>query len=170
MISKLMMLLCVFGFAIAIAVADSKESVKITETKENAKEAEQGHGEEGEEEGSSNVGPDKGILEANERQGFKLSPEALKNFEVKSVKLTGDGPWTIPSTALIHSGNETNILRIRQGFFKSVDFEIVRRSGTSLVVDGDDLREGDEIALTGLGFLKTAELAAFGGVAHGHSH
>lgn len=148
--------------------ADDDHAEKKSEASEHHDEAEHEHGEE--EEGAENVGPDKGIVEANESKGFKLSPEALKNFEIKTLKFTGDGPWTVPSGAVVHSGEDTNLIRVRAGFFKSVDFKIIKKSGTSIVVDSDDLREGDEIAVTALGFLKIAELAAFGGVAHGHSH
>lgn len=128
------------------------------------------HGEGEEEESAGSVGPDKGITEFSERNGFKLSPEALKNFELKSLKLNGDGPWELPKTALVHSGEETNLFRKRNDFFKRIDFQTIRNVGSRLVVDSDDLREGDEVVLIGLGFLRVAELAATGGVAHGHSH
>lgn len=139
-------------------------------TKE-AKEEHPGHGEESdEEEGGGNVGPEKGIIEASPAKGFKLSPEALKNFEIKTLKLTGDGPWPVLTSAIVHSGEETNLMRLRSGFFKSIDFQVIRKTPSGPVVDSDDMREGDEIVISGLGFLKISELAAFGGVAHGHSH
>lgn len=126
-------------------------------------------GEEEEEEAGS-VGPDKGITEFSERSGFKLSPEALKNFDLKFLKLNGDGPWLLPKSAVVHSGEETNLFRKRKDFFKRIDFQTLKNSGNQLTIDSDDLREGDEVVLVGLGFLRIAELAATGGVAHGHSH
>lgn len=138
---------------------------------------EEGHAEgdgqnhdEGEEEEAGSVGPDKGIMEFSERSGFKLSPEALKNFDLKFLKLTGDGPWELPKSALVHSGEETNLFRKRKEFFKRIDFQTTKTSDHQLTIDSDDLREGDEVVLVGLGFLRIAELAATGGVAHGHSH
>lgn len=119
------------------------------------------HGETG-----ASIGPDKGILEASEKKGIKLSPEALKNFEIKTLKLTGDGPWSIPKSAILYSGEEINLFRLRDGFFKRIDFQTLNNGQ----VDSDDMRENDEIVISGLGFLRTAELAAFGGVEHGHSH
>lgn len=106
----------------------------------------------------------------SERNGFKLSPEALKNFELKTHKLLGDGPWSIPKSARLYSSEEVNLFRLRSGFFKRIDFQIIRLTQTEIVVDSDDMREGDEIVLSGLGFLRIAELAATGGVSHGHSH
>ena len=128
------------------------------------------HGEGEEEEGGSSVGPEKGITEFSERNGFKLSAEALKNFDLKYLKLNGDGPWALPKAALVHSGEETNLFRKRNGFFKRIDFQTTKNAGNQLTVDSDDLREGDEVVVVGLGFLRIAELAATGGVAHGHSH
>ncbi|MGE0634076.1 MAG: hypothetical protein AB7O96_16800 [Pseudobdellovibrionaceae bacterium] len=49
---------------------------------------EEGHGH-GESEKSGSVGPDKGITEANEKDGFKLSAEAIKNFELKTIDIGG---------------------------------------------------------------------------------
>ncbi len=123
-----------------------------------------------EEETSDPVGPKKGILVAEERRGFKLSPEAIRHFEITSRKLEGNAPWSIPSSAIVRSGEEVNLYRIRDGFLKRIDFETKRTRANELMIASEDLRSGDEIALTGLGFLRIAELAAFGGVADGHSH
>lgn len=128
------------------------------------------HGEGEEEEEGGKVGPDKGITEANEKLGFKLSAEALKNFELKSMKLTGDGPWRIPRSAIVRTGDETNLYRQRDGFFKRIDFQAIKQEGNQVLVDSDQMRENDEIISAGIGFLRVAELAAFGGVAAGHSH
>lgn len=125
------------------------------------------HGEE--EEQSASVGPDKGIVEANDESGFKLSPEAFKNFELKFVNVSS-GTLTLPRSAIVLAGEETNLFRMRKDFFKRIDFKIVRQSEKEIVVQSKDLSPGDQIVVAGLGFLRIAELAAFGGVAHGHSH
>lgn len=122
------------------------------------------------EEESGRFGPEKGITEYDEEKGFKLSPEALKNFELKSVRLSDEGPWTLPKTALVHSGEETNLFRGRDGFFKRIDFQTLKHSDTQLTLRSRDLRQGDEVVIAGAGFLRIAEIAATGGVSHGHSH
>lgn len=127
----------------------------------------EGEHEEGE---AGNIGPDKGILEASEKNGFKLSPEAIKNFDLKYQKLTGDGPWILPKNSIVYSGKEINLYRLRNGFFKRIDFETIKKTSSDITADSDDMREGDEIILVGIGFLRIAELAAFGGVADGHAH
>lgn len=121
-------------------------------------------------EDAANVGPDKGIIEFSERRGFKLSSEALKNFDLKFLKLTGDGPWKLPKSVILYSAEETNLFRKRNGYFKRIDFQTISSTQNDLTVDSDDLREDDEVVISGLGFLRIAELAATGGVSHGHSH
>lgn len=131
------------------------------------------HGEEeshGHEEGSSQVGPEKGILEASEKDGIKLSPEALMNFELKTKELAGSGPWNIPISARLLAGEEVNLFRLRDGFYRRIDFSIVKRNGNGMTVSSKDLKAGDSIVIEGIGFLRIAEITAFGGAPEGHSH
>ncbi|MDG0815763.1 hypothetical protein [Bdellovibrio svalbardensis] len=122
------------------------------------------------EEVNSSVGPDKGITEADEHDGVKLSSEAIKNFELKTQILSGAAPWEIPSSAILTAGEEVNIYRLRNGFYKRIDFNLISKSGSSLKVNSKDLVKGDAVVMTGVGFLRTAEITAFGGAPEGHSH
>jgi hypothetical protein len=126
--------------------------------------------EHGEEEGASNVGPDKGIIEASAENGIRLSPEALKNFEIRTLKITGNGPWPIPTSARLLAGEEVNIYRVRDGAFKRIDFTQAKKTPENMTINSTDLKSGDEIVISGIGFLRIAELAAFGGAPEGHSH
>lgn len=155
--------------------SDSKHSEKEEQAEHGKHEEHEEHGEEeghghGEEEKSSSVGPEKGILDASEGNGIKLSPEAVKNFEIKTQKLAGSGPWTLPISARFQSGEETNLFRLRNGFFKRVDFTQVKRDAQKFVASSKELKDGDEIVVGGVGYLRIAEVAAFGGNAEGHSH
>lgn len=152
--------------------AEKGHEHKAEEKGHDHKEGEKaGHeGEESEENESAKVGPDKGILEADEHDGFKLSPEALKNFDIKTQKLRGKGPWSLTKRAQVRTGEETNFFRLREGFFKRIDFQVVRKSSEEVFVNSKELQDGDEIVTSGMGFLRIAELAAFGGAPEGHSH
>ncbi len=132
-------------------------------------EGEHGEGEH-EEEAAPNVGPDKGILEASADLGIKLSPEALRNFEIQTVKLSGNGPWIIPASARLLSGEEVNLYRERSGAFKRIDFKLIRKNSEQITITSSELKIGDGIVTIGIGFLRIAELAAFGGAPEGHSH
>lgn len=126
------------------------------------------HGEESDE--NAQVGIDKGIVEANKAKGFKLSPEAEKNFNVNKVKISNAQNAEIPKAALVTSAMEINLYRLRDGFYKRIDFKVKVTNTNSLIISSDELVKNDEIAISGLGFLRISELAAFDGAPSGHSH
>jgi Ni/Co efflux regulator RcnB len=118
---------------------------------------------------SSQTGPEKGILAASADNGIKLSPEAEKHFEIRKMKVT-TGTMEIPRSAVVTAGLEVNVFRFRDGYYKRIDFVQLKKSVRTITLQSRDLKVGDEVALTGLGFLRTAEIAAFGGAPEGHSH
>jgi len=147
-------------------VQDKHDDHKKPEKDEDhANHQEKEHAEE-----NSNVGPDKGIVKANEEEGFILSPEASKNFEIKTIKLIGAGPWMVPVSARMLSKEEVNLYRIRNGFIKRIDFKLIAKNGSLIKIMSSDLVSGDEIITNGVGFVRIAELTAFGGAPEGHSH
>ncbi len=128
------------------------------------------HGEHEEGEENPQVGSTKGILEANETSGFKLSPEAEKNFGIQKIKVGNATLVEIPKEAILTAVSEVNIYRVREGFYKRIDFIKMKDANNLISVKSKDLKSGDEIVIRGLGFLRIAELAAFGGAPEGHSH
>ncbi len=122
-----------------------------------------------EESEAKNVGPEKGVTLFDEEKGFILSKEALKTFSVLSVVLQGPAPWNIPGSALLLSGGEKNVYRLRNGFFKRVDILILSRSSTSVVVRSAELSSGDQVVIQGVGNIRLAELDVTSGEV-GHSH
>ena len=123
------------------------------------------HGEE-----NAQVGPDKGILEASEDDGIKLSPEAEKNFDIEKFEVSNLNAISIDKSTLVTSGVETNVYRYRNGFYKRIDFKVLSKNGSYLTIASKDLSKGDAIVTKGLGFILIAEIAAFGGAPEGHSH
>lgn len=125
-----------------------------------------GHDEEHEEhEENSQVGEGKGILEASEDDGIKLSPQAEKNFEIQ--KVTGT---IIAKSAIVKVGEEINLYRYRDGFYKRIDFQIIKKDGNQIHIKSPDLKPSDQIVVQGMGFIRVSEIAAFGGAVTGHSH
>jgi hypothetical protein len=135
----------------------------------DSKDIGKGH-EHGHDESGDNIGPDKGILEASAKDGIKLSKEALARFGIKTQRLNGRGPWMVPISARVQSGEEVNVFRARGEFYKRIDFSTIKTSFTHITIRTSDLREGDQIVIEGVGFLRIAEVVAFGGAPEGHSH
>ncbi len=147
----------------------AEDEHKPGEKHSEAEEPKSGSKESGEE-GGSQVGPDKGILEANEASGIKLAPQAEKNFAIKRIKVPANGIVELPKKAIVTAVSEVNIVRYRDGFYKRVDFEEVNRTPTTVMIRSKDLKSTDEVVVQGLGFLRIAEISAFGGESEGHGH
>lgn len=121
------------------------------------------------------VGVNKGIIAADKEQGFKLSPEAEKNFEIKRIKITHSSQVEITKDMIVTAGIEENIYRFRDGFYKRIDFVTIKSiesktTSRKIIIRSKDLKDGDEIVTAGLGFLRVTEIAAYGGAPEGHSH
>jgi hypothetical protein len=132
-----------------------KEETHESEHKhKDGEQEEHGHGNEHEhgEEENPQVGPNKGILEASESEGIKLGAEAEKNFEIKKIKISNIATQEIPKEAVVTAGIEINLYRYREGFYKRIDFVQVGKNGNKITIRSKDLKAGDEIAITGLGF------------------
>ncbi len=149
--------------------SDKAESHDEEEGHAHEEKDEHGHEEEGHGENRA-VGPDKGITEANEKLGFRLSAEAVKNFGITTKDVSGPGTFTLPRSSIFFGLQERNIYRIRNGFYQRIDFVTLSKSFSQLTISVSDLKAGDKIVLSGLGFLRIAEIAAFGGIGEGHAH
>jgi hypothetical protein len=68
------------------------------------------------------------------------------------------GPtWNLPASSLVYSGLETQVFRQREGYWKSVDVNVLRRSGSTVEIRSKDLAKGDQLATQGSAFLKIIE-------------
>lgn len=146
-------------------VQDGKGTEEFHEEAEHEHEEDHGH-----EERNEKVGPDKGILEADEKKGIRLSEVAARNLGIKTQLLSGKGPWSLPVSARFESAEERNLFRLRNGFYRRVDYSQISKTDSLIVVKSSDLKEGDSIVVQGVGYLRIAEITAFGGAPEGHSH
>jgi len=119
------------------------------------------------EEASVNVGPDKGILEKSEAEGIKLSEEAVKTMGIKTIDVHSQ-QIEIPTTALVKIKDNKYIFRLRNGWFKRVEFKVIQKGSDKLTLNSNDLSTGDKIVTEGLGFLRTSEIYSEEGATHSH--
>ncbi len=145
-----------------------KEDANLDHGKEEKKNVHHDH-DEGENEGEKNVGPNKGVTSFDEEKGITLSEEARKKFSIETEMITGTGPWNLPESVLLLTGEEKNIYRYRDNAFKRIDVEIVKKAGGQIVLRSPELRNGDSIVVKGVGFIRTAEVDATSGES-GHHH
>ena len=118
----------------------------------------------------SKVGPDKGVTHADEHEGFALNERAARNFALQTSPVKGKAPWIVPASALVSSGTEKQIFRFRDGYWKAVDVELIKRDARTVTIKSPDLAPTDRIAVTGVGYLKIVEQSIFGPETPGHVH
>lgn len=104
-------------------------------------------------EASIEVGPDKGVTEVAKDKSFKLSPEATKNFGLKTIPFAV-GSIAVPKESIVRTLKEAQIFRLRDGFLKSVDFKVVTKGDRTLTIQSTELQAKDEIVVSGVGFLR----------------
>ncbi len=120
--------------------------------------------------GRPGVGADKGVIKADEDEGFVLHPSAAENFAIKIMPLKIGPNWTVPRQALVYSGLEIQVFRQRDGYWKTVDVKIVRKTAANVDISSSELKAGDQLAIDGIGFLKIIEQSVFGPASEGHGH
>lgn len=152
----------------AKAPHDDHDEKENDDHDDHAEEGHEGHDESAEE--NPQVGEGKGITAATPEQGFKLSEQATKNFEIETVKVESNQSIIIPKMAIVTAGDEVNIFRLRDGFYKRIDFDTIKKDSKQVTIKSKDLKVSDQIVVHGNGFLRIAEIAAFGGAPEGHSH
>lgn len=76
----------------------------------------------------------------------------------------------VPKSSIVKVGEEINLYRYRDGFYKRIDFQIIKKNGNQIHIKSPDLKPGDQIVVQGMGFIRVAEIAALGGAVTGHAH
>ena len=148
-----------------------KEEHKDEKGDEHGDEHGEGHGEghgEEDEEANSAVGPDKGILEKSEN-GFKLSPEAIKSFELKTQSFANVRAQ-FPRPTLVEIKEDKFVYRIRDGWIKKIPVKLIKKEKDLVILELSQFKGGDQIIVGGTGFVRVSELVAEEGMAEGHSH
>ena len=101
--------------------------------------------------------------------GFTLNGAATKNFNLQFVDYVSPAT-VISSNAILKSLSEINVYRFREGFYKRIDFKTLEKNRETLKITSSELATGDKIVVSGVGFLRIAEIAASGGISDSHSH
>ncbi|MDZ4660133.1 MAG: hypothetical protein SGJ18_00805 [Pseudomonadota bacterium] len=125
--------------------------------------------EHGEEETPESVGPNKGVTSYSEKEGFTLSAEATKTFGITTVELSGSAPWDLPISAILQTGSEKSVYRLNKGALKRIDISISKKSKTQATINSNKLASGDQIVVTGISYIRTAEIDLTSGDS-GHHH
>jgi len=161
-----------------------EEKEHSEEGHEHGKKDAHGHGESGHEEESSKFGPGKAILAVkDEGLKYKLSPESLSFLKIKFGGISPSSQpsgkkdsklnevlFVVPRSAVAYFQAETSVYRLSDAWIEEVPVEIVKKEKDQLIVRSKKLKEEDQIAISGVHFLRTAQLEASGQGGEGHAH
>ena len=100
----------------------------------------------------------KGVLEYNEKEGFRLSEPAFKRFKISTQKIVTKGLIQIPRSALVTALGDLSVYRERKGHFKRIDIKLTQKNGPSVKFESSEFVVGDAVVTTGADFLRVTEM------------
>ncbi len=106
----------------------------------------------------------KAVPETSKTDGFRLSEKATRTIGLTAKPIATAPEFTMPERALVRSLDILAIYRIRNGWYKLVPVEIVRRKESELTVRSHEIKAGtDYVVISGIELLRATEMEAFGG-------
>ncbi len=93
----------------------------------------------------------------NEDGSFKLSSKSLRTMGIEFQKLNGNGPWSIPLSSLVKIKFTQGVYRRFQGDITFVIVNVMKVDGATVLISSEDLEQNDEVAVTGVHFLRLTE-------------
>lgn len=101
---------------------------------------------------------------------FTLTPAAEKRLGIKWLKLEGSGPWKVPVEAIVKIKFTKAAYRKFEGRITLVVLDKVNREGKIATVSSPDLQAGDLIAVSGVKYIRLAEVDISSGTVDNCSH
>lgn len=113
----------------------------------------------GEKEAETTVEIKKGgaVTAFSKEDGFKLSEKAVKNLGVTFKALNGSGPWMIPKSSLVRIKHSTGVYRKWDGWITMVLVKVLSQTKETVTIKSVDLQDQDNVAITGVPFLRMTE-------------
>ena len=93
----------------------------------------------------------------SELDGYKLSEKAIKSLGVSFQKLRGSGEWIIPKSSLVRIKHSTGVYRKWDGWITMVLVKVLSQTEKTITISSVDLQDQDEIAISGVSFLRMTD-------------
>lgn len=106
---------------------------------------------------SSQFGPNMAVTDFNKEDGFKMSEKALGKLKVKFAKIQGVHSWTIPEESLVRVKQSLGVYRRLDGWITFILVKVSQKSSGVVAITSGDLENGDEVAITGVNFLRMTD-------------
>ncbi|MFT6633554.1 MAG: hypothetical protein ACJAS4_003525 [Bacteriovoracaceae bacterium] len=107
--------------------------------------------------GKVDLKPWSAITEHSELDGFKMTKKAQENLGVTFTSLSGIGPWKIPKTSLLKIKHSSAVFRRWDGWITIILVKVLEEGEDYFKISSVDLESNDEIAASGVQFLRMTE-------------
>jgi hypothetical protein len=121
--------------------------------------------------GSKAIGKGKAIKKVDEKQGFQLSSQAIKNLKLKLKSVDGS-TIVVPSEVVVKSKNKIGIYRFKDGFFKFLNAKVISndKKTKKVKLHVPALGFGDQIVINGVALLRVSDVYSTDKSEYGHAH
>lgn len=106
---------------------------------------------------SERFGPGKAIEAFNKEEGFKLSEKATNSLGVKFQSLGGQSPWKVPTSSIVTFKQSTAVYRKFEGWISLVLIKVVKQENGFAIIQSEDLETSDEVAISGVPYLRMTD-------------
>jgi hypothetical protein len=89
--------------------------------------------------------------------GFKLTKKAIKNLGVSFMGLNNASSWIVPKSSIVRIKNSTGVYRKYDGWITMVLVEVLKKKSDGVLIKSIDLQNGDEVAISGVKFLRITD-------------
>jgi hypothetical protein len=96
-----------------------------------------------------------GVL--NEDGSFRLKDESIKTLGIDFLKLSNDGPWSVPLESIVRIKFTKGVYRRYEGAITFVLVNILKHEEDRVIISSPDLEAGDEVASKGTSYLRLTE-------------
>ncbi len=98
------------------------------------------------------------VIAVSHENGFQLSEKAKMTLGLGFLKLDGSPPWKIPAESLVVLQDHAGVYRLRDGWFKLVQVDVIGRSASELTIQCPDLKSPDAIVTQHVAHLRVADI------------
>lgn len=153
-----------------LAFAEGDDDHSSHQGHDHSKQEEKHDDHKGHDHGASKaIGKGKAIEVVDEKNGFKLSKEAIKTLKLRLQNVDGD-EFEISKTTLVSSKSIKGVYRFRAGFFKLLNAKILKETKSGYKVKVAGVEFGDQIVINGVGLLRVTDVYSTDKSEYGHSH
>lgn len=97
------------------------------------------------------------VVDFSQEDGFKLSKKAIENLGVTFELLKGSKQWNVPKSSLVRIKHSVAVYRKWDGWITMVLVNVIDQKADTVTIQSIDLQDQDQIAVSGVPFLRMTD-------------